>query len=105
MSEKKIPYAVQLSLAIAAQNDELAHNIIGSALEDIAGKACALAQSYDRIDLPFVIVAMKVATNALETVCDDEGKAFADMIFERTDSIVVDASELREQAKEGDIND
>ena len=29
MADKKIPYAVQLSLAIAAQNDELAHNIYG----------------------------------------------------------------------------
>lgn len=54
--------------------------------------------------MPFVIVAMKVAVNALESMLGPNGKALADTIYSRTDSIVVDASEFKRQAKGGDGN-
>ena len=47
---------------------------------------------------------MKVAVNALESMLGPNGKALADTIYSRTDSIVVDASEFKRQAKGGDDN-
>lgn len=61
--------------------------------------ACQFAQSYPYDDLPYVVVAMKVAVNALESMLSPNGKALADTIYSRTDSIVVDASEFERQAK------
>lgn len=45
-----------------------------------------------------------MAVNALESMLGPNGKALADTIYSRTDSIVVDASEFKRQAKGGDGN-
>ena len=104
MKEKKIPYSIQAAFAAAVGKDKEAHDVIGRALAEIGNGALEFAQSYPFDDLPFVIVAMKVAVNALESMLGPNGKALADTIYSRTDSIVVDASEFKRQAKGGDGN-
>lgn len=78
MNKKKVPYNTQVQFAILAGKSDEAHDII--------------------------IVAMKVAVNALESMLGPNGKALADTIYSRTGSIVVDASEFKRQAKGGDGN-
>lgn len=104
MNKKKFPYNTQAQLALLAGKIDEAHDIIGRALAEMTSGACQFAQSYPYDDLPYVVVAMKVAVNALESMIGPNGKALADTIYSRTDSIVVDASEFKRQAKGGDGN-
>ena len=104
MGKKKIPIAVQAAFALATGKKDEAHDIIGHALADMIGDACRFAHSYPYEDLPFVVASMKVATNALESVLDEQGKSLADNVFQHTDSIVINASEFMRQAKGGDGN-
>lgn len=94
MNKKKVPYNTQVET----------HDVIGRVLAEMVNGALKFAQSYPFDDLPFVIVAMKVVVNALESMLGPNGKALADAIYSRTDSIVVDASEFKRQAKGGDGN-
>lgn len=105
MNKKKVPYNTQVQFAILAGKSDEAHDVIGRAIAEIGNGALEFAQSYPFDDLPFVIVAMKVAVNALESMLGPNGKALADTIYSRTDSIVVDASEFKRQAKGSDGND
>lgn len=105
MDKKKVLYNTQVQFAILAGKSDEAHDVIGRALAEMGNGALEFAQSYPFDDLPFVIVAMKVAVNALESMLGPNGKALADTIYSRTDSIVVDASEFKRQAKGGDGND
>lgn len=104
MNKKKVPYNTQVQFAILAGKSDLAHDVIGRVLAEMINGALEFAKSYPFDDLPFVIVAMKVAVNALESMLGPNGKALADTIYSRTDSIVVDASEFKRQAKGGDGN-
>lgn len=105
MSEKKISYAAQVQFALLAGKSDEAHDIIGHALAEMTNGACQFAQSYPYDDLPFVVASMKVVANALEQILSPDGKALADTIYERTDSIVVNATEFLRQVKGGDGND
>lgn len=104
MNKKKVSYNTQVQFAIMAGKSDKAHDVIGRVLAEMINGALEFAQSYPFDDLPFVIVAMKVAVNALESMLGPNGKALADTIYSRTDSIVVDASEFKRQAKGGDGN-
>lgn len=89
MNKKKVPYNTQVQFAIMAGKSDEAHDIIGRVLAEMVNGALEFAQSYPFDDLPFVIVAMKVAVNALESMLGPNGKALADTIYSRTDSIVL----------------
>lgn len=104
MNKKKVPYNTQVQFAILAGKIDETHDVIGRVLAEMVNGALEFAQSYPFDDLPFVIAAMKVAVNALESMLGPNGKALADTIYSRTDSIVVDASEFKRQAKGGDGN-
>lgn len=104
MNKKKVPYNTQAQFAILACKIDEAHDVIGRVLAEMVNGALEFAQSYPFDDLPFVIAAMKAAVNALESMLGPNGKALADTIYSRTDSIVVDASEFKRQAKGGDGN-
>lgn len=104
MNKKKVPYNTQVQFAIMAGKSDEAHDVISRTLAEMCNDALAFAKSYSFDDLPFVIVAMKVAVNALESMLGPNGKALADALYSRTDSIVVDASEFKRQAKGGDGN-
>lgn len=104
MNKKKVPYNTQVQFAILAGKIDEAHDVIGRVLAEMVNGALEFAQSYPFDDLPFVIAAMKVAVNALESMLGPNGKALADTIYSRTDSIVVDAFEFKRQAKGGDGN-
>lgn len=104
MNKKKVSYNTQVQFAILAGKSDKAHDVISRTLAEICNGALEFAQSYPFDDLPFVIAAMKVAVNALESMLGPNGKALADTIYSRTDSIVVDASEFKRQAKGGDGN-
>lgn len=99
MNKKKVPYNTQVQFAIMAGKSDNAHDVIGRVLAEMVNGALEFAQSYPFDDLPFVIVAMKVAVNALESMLGPNGKALADTIYSRTDSIVVDASEFKLRRK------
>mgnify|MGYP004517156897 CR=1 FL=1 len=105
MEKEKVPYNTQVQFALLAGKSDEAHDIIGHALAEMTNGACQFAQSYPYDDLPFVVASMKVVANALEQILSPNGKALADTIYERTDSIVVNATEFLRQAKGGDGND
>ena len=77
MNKKKVPYNTQVQFAIMAGKSDEAHDVIGRALAEMGNGALEFAQSYPFDDLPFVIVAMKVAVNALESMLGPNGKALA----------------------------
>lgn len=79
MNKKKVPYNTQVQFAIMAGKSDEAHDVIGRALAEMGN-------------------------GALESMLGPNGKALADTIYSRTDSIVVDASEFKRQAKGGDGN-
>lgn len=87
MNKKKVSYNTQVQFAIMAGKSDEAHDIIGRVLAEMVNGALEFAQSYPFDDLPFVIVAMKVAVNALESMLGPNGKALADTIYSRTDSM------------------
>lgn len=101
MDEKKISYNAQVQFALLAGKSNEVHDIIGRALAEMTNGACQFAQNYPYDDLPFVVASMKVVTNALEQILDSDGKVIADAIYERTDSIVINATEFMRQAKGG----
>ena len=104
MKKKTVPYNTQVQFALLAGKGDEVHDIIGRALAEMTSGACQFAQSYPYDDLPFVVASMKVVANALEQILDPDGKVIADAIYERTDSIVVNATEFMRQAKGGDGN-
>lgn len=99
MNKKKVPYNTHVQFAILAGKSDEAHDVISRVLVEMVNGTLEFAKSYPFDDLPFVIVAMKTAVNALESMLGPNGKALADTIYSRTDSIVVDASEFKRQAK------
>lgn len=74
MDKKKVPYNTQVQFAILAGKSDEAHDVIGRALAEMGNGALEFAQSYPFDDLPFVIVAMKVAVNALESMLGPNGR-------------------------------
>lgn len=77
MNKNKVPYNTQVQFAILAGKSDEAHDVICRALAEMGNGALEFAQSYPFDDLPFVIVAMKVAVNALESMLGPNGKALA----------------------------
>lgn len=65
MNKKKVPYNTQVQFAILAGKS---YDVIGRVLAEMVNGALEFAQSYPFDDLPFVIAAMKVAVNALESM-------------------------------------
>lgn len=68
MNKKKVSYNTQVQFAIMAGKSDKAHDVIGRVLAEMVNGALEFAQSYPFDDLPFVIVDMKVAVNALESM-------------------------------------
>lgn len=64
MNKKKVSYNTQVQSAIMAGKSDKAHDVIGRVLAEMVNGALEFAQSYPFDDLPFVIVAMKVAVDA-----------------------------------------
>lgn len=100
MDNKTFPYAVQMAAAILAKNDEMAAHIAGAAISEVSEKTLAFANSYDYVDIPFVVAGLRVTANAFETTLDDEGKSLVQNLLKITKSTVIDASEFMRQAKE-----
>lgn len=81
MNKKKVSYNTQVQFAIMAGKSDEAHDVISRTLAEMGNDALAFAKSYPFDDLPFVIVAMKVAVNALESMLGPNGKALADALY------------------------
>lgn len=95
MAEKKIPYAVQVSKALLAGKPDEAHHIISGAMAEMVGGICQLVQGYGYLDLPIAIAALRVSANALESTIDENGKALADTVYQRTESIVINTAGMK----------
>lgn len=100
MDNKIFPYAVQMAAAILAKNDEMAAHIAGTAISEVSEKTLAVTNSYDYVDIPFVVAGLRVTANAFETILDDQGKLLVQNLLKITRSTVIDASEFVRQVKE-----
>lgn len=100
MDDKKIPFMAKLQMAAMLDSAELCNRTFEEALGEMTERCTTFAQSYDRRDLPFVIASMKIVSGALESILKDDEKDMVKMLLDHTSSVVINASELRKQAKE-----
>lgn len=105
MSDHKIPYSVQAGMMSAVGNEAAVVAIIQNCLQDVSKTFMNdIIYKYDRLDLPFVLAAVKVTADSLESFLDNDDKEIYKGILSQTKCIAIDASELRRQAKEENNN-
>lgn len=100
MDDKKIPFMTRLQMAAMLNSAELCNHTFEEALGEMTERCTGFAQTYDRLDLPFVIASMKIVSGALESILKDDEKDMVKMLLDHTSSVVINASELRKQKKE-----
>ena len=101
----KVPYAVRMTMAMMARNDDAVSRVIQEALADIGNECAKLAMSYDMVDLPLVLAAMQIAATGMTNILDDNGRGLMEKVVSHTACITIDASELRKQMEDGDDQD
>ena len=97
----KMPYSLKILLAMMAGNKDAVAGIIVQCIDDMAYRFMDAAHEYDHSDLPFVVASMRMVSNSLYMMMDEEGKKFADSISEHTHCVAVDVEELKKQIKSG----
>ena len=101
MKRPPLPYSIQMAAALLGKNEEAAGRIVADALGSISGGLVDVANSYDRVDLPFVIVSLKLVAEALSGALNESGKAIVDRLLDQTTCIGIDANALREAMGNG----
>lgn len=99
---RDIPYAVRMTMAMMARNDNEVNRVIQEALAEIGNKCAEVAMSYDRVDLPLVLAAMQVAANGMTHILDANGRGLMEKIVSHTACVTIDADELRKQMDDQD---
>lgn len=96
-----IPYSMQITSAIIAQNYEKASRIAATAIGAAAEQIIRIANGFDPSDQPFVVTAMKLLSASMYGSFNDAGKNIVDSMMENTTCISVDASALKELLGDG----
>ena len=99
---KNQPYAIRMTIAMLAGNPNLKSDILTECLTDMTHKMIEVAQSYDVLDMPFVICTMRTVSTALMSMLDDEGRRLAENLTKATSCVTINEEELRKQAQELD---
>lgn len=84
-----LPYTVQLAFAQLANNTEATNKIMSASIGGMTQELLALTHSYAPEDLPLVLAAMKLLSNAMLPVLDDSGRQLMDLILEHTTCITI----------------
>ena len=87
MTEKMMPYALRMTLAVLANRPDDARNISAE---------CVTAMTKELMG----VAALRLTATSLEALLDEHGRWIADNIVAHTTCITVDADELKRQAKE-----
>lgn len=102
MNEQNRPYAVRLLLATMRRDKDLQTRIVGECIEDVMTRLMEVTRQYDAVDLPFIAATMQIASTALRSAMDDDGRSLADKITQSTSCVTINADEIRKQAKKLD---
>ena len=105
MSKAGLPYSVLAGMAVVAGDDDKVNRIVQECLKDVSNRLVnEVVYKYDHLDLPLVLAAIRASTSGLESLLSEEDRLMEKIIVEETQSIVIDMSALRQQAKGGDCN-
>jgi len=99
MTEKMMPYALRMTLAVLANRPDDARNISAECVTAMTKELMGVASGYDLMDFPFMVAALRLTATSLEALLDEHGRWIADNIVAHTTCITVDADELKRQAK------
>ena len=91
MTEKMMPYALRMTLAVLANRPDDARNISAE---------CVTAMTKELMGVAKADAALRLTATSLEALLDEHGRWIADNIVAHTTCITVDADELKRQAKE-----
>lgn len=84
-----VPYIVQFTLAVLAQNKEVSNKILSSGLDSTTSDCTALVGSYDRKDLPIVLASMRLVHQALLPVLSPSEKQLMEQLVSHTTCITI----------------
>ena len=90
-----------MATALVGKNKDAAAHIMTMALESVGNDLIAVANSYDRSDLPFVVASLRLMAEALSGMMNDSGRIIADSIVSNTMTCGVDGAALREALGHG----
>ena len=90
-----------MATALVGKNEAAAAHITTMALESVGNDLIAVANSYDRSDLPFVVASLRLMAEALSGMMNDSGRIIADSIVSNTMTCGVDGAALREALGHG----
>ena len=94
MTEKMMPYALRMTLAVLANKPDDARSISAECVTAMTKELMGVVSRYDLMDFPFMVAALRLTATSLESLLDEHG------IVANTTCITIDASELKRQAKE-----
>lgn len=92
-----LPYTVQLALAQLANDTEATNKIMSASVGCMTQELLAFAHSYASEDLPLVLVAMKLLSNAMLPVLDDSGRQLMNHIMEHTTCITIKSDAFQKE--------
>lgn len=94
MSKPFVPWSIQASVAALAQNSEMLSKIISTGLCETEKDLSAVASSYDRVDLPIMLAAMRLFVQGITPTLTEEEKQRMDDIISHSTSIAIDSTSI-----------
>lgn len=86
---KGIPYITRFKICLQMGDIDGAQKVLSEGIGDITSELVSLIQQYRRNDLPFIVAAMKIVTNAMAPVVGEGGMKFVDEVVNNTESITI----------------
>jgi len=91
-------------MAQAAHDEKGVNRVVQECFGDMTHKLMAVANSYDFMDLPFVLATMRLTAQAMTPLLDENGRQLMENLVSHTSCVTIDADELRRQAEGNDKN-
>lgn len=101
----EMPMSLKLTLAMLGNDRDAADRIIAEGIGTMTKKYLDIAHEYTVEDLPFVVASMQIAARSLAMILPESGQSLANNIVNRTESVVVDLTEMKKQMRKEDGSD
>ncbi len=86
-----IPYSIQLTMAQAVHDEKAADRIVQGCFYGMTKEFLAVIQSYDALDLPFVLATMQLTARAVTLVMGESGCCVMEYFMSHVPCVTVDA--------------
>lgn len=97
-----MPISLMLTLAMLGGDRTEVDRVVNKCFSEIGHELMKVVNSYDFVDLPFVVAAMRITASSPMPIMDKSGQQLVERLTSMTTAVTIDADEMRRQAGETD---